>query len=493
MWKDDLSKSGSKSTGERGPRSPVRVFVSYRRDDVPDATDRLAISLIDRLGRDQVFLDVDDIEIGAPFADVVQDWVARCDVLLAVIGRDWVDATDEDGARRLEDPGDYVRLEIEAGLARGIRVVPILMHGARIPKTTQLPDSLVPLLERSAVELSRAHWDFDVDKLAAALERIGAGKLQTVVAGREQPEREQTLNDHVVNKDAKPTLEAKAHAEPVKTELEDVHARPIRHNEPSSARGDGQRDVRHAILGLLRRTSPETWIRVGVIVALVVVAVVVTLLTGGTDPHPVRQNGSSKHQDGTTLLGTTPTTGSRADIPSCPGNPCLGITQTTGFQTTVGSTHNPLVVPHNGSIVAWTITLAKPTTTQIEFFNADGGGPAEAGIAILRTVPKADNTYRLIAQSPTVKLQSHFGKTIRFPLEHALAVRTGDVVALSVPTWAPAMALRYGHDTTWRASRPHCTRTTQSTQTHVGTSVQYYCLYEKARLTYSATLNVTPG
>src|SRR5947209_1242386 len=93
------------------------------------------------------------------------------------------------------------------------------------------------------------------------------------------------------------------------------------------------------------------------------------------------------------------------------------------------------------------------------------------------------------ASSPPVKLQPYFGKTAQFPLETTLKVKKGDVVALSVPTWAPALALGFGNDTSWRASRARsqCTSTSaQSTQTLAGTAVQYYCLYQTARLTYTA-------
>lgn len=154
-----------------GPRTAPTVFLSYRRDDVPDATDRLADSLIKRLGRDQVFLDVDSIDIGAPFAKVIHDWVSRCDVLLALIGPGWLAATDDEGARRLDNPKDYVRLEVEAGLARDMRVVPVLIHGARMPMPSQLPSSLLSLLDRNALELTRTHWQFDVNKLIEGLER----------------------------------------------------------------------------------------------------------------------------------------------------------------------------------------------------------------------------------------------------------------------------------------------------------------------------------
>ena len=97
---------GAESIDAGGSRTVPTVFVSYRRDDVPDATDRLAESLVQRLGREHVFVDVDSIDIGAPFAQVIDAWISRSDVLLAVIGRGWLSATDDEGAPRLErSPG----------------------------------------------------------------------------------------------------------------------------------------------------------------------------------------------------------------------------------------------------------------------------------------------------------------------------------------------------------------------------------------------------
>jgi hypothetical protein len=193
-------------------------------------------------------------------------------------------------------------------------------------------------------------------------------------------------------------------------------------------------------------------------------------------------------------VGVIPPT-SPETVPSCPGSPCLAVSRTTGFQVKVATAHNPLAVPRDGSIVAWTIMLGKPNATQIKFFNSNEGGVSEAGIAVLRPQPKPNLTYKLIAQSPLVKLQPYFGKTAQFPLATTIAVKKGDVVALTVPSWAPALALGFGKDTSWRASRPkgQCTTTsTQTTQMQVGTNVQYYCLYQTARLTYSATLVSTP-
>ena len=182
-------------------------------------------------------------------------------------------------------------------------------------------------------------------------------------------------------------------------------------------------------------------------------------------------------------------------VASCPASPCLAVSRTTGFQVKVATVRNPMGVPRSGTIVAWTITLGKPNATQVKFFNANEGGPSEAGISIVRAVRNAKLTYKLIAQSPMVKLEPYFGKTAQFALETTIPVKKGDVVALTVPSWAPALALGFGNDTSWRASRPKggCTSTSsQTTQTTVGSSTQYYCLYQTARLTYSATLVSTP-
>jgi len=193
-------------------------------------------------------------------------------------------------------------------------------------------------------------------------------------------------------------------------------------------------------------------------------------------------------------VGVIPTT-TPPTAPSCPASPCLAVSRTTGFQVKVATNTTLMDAPKAGSVVAWTITLGKPNATQVKFFNANEGGPAEAGIAVLRAEKKPNLTYRLIASSPTVKLEKYFGKTVQFPLETTIKVRKGDIIALTVPTWAPSLALGFGKDTSWRASREkkQCSSTSsQSTQTSIGSAVQYFCLYQTARLTYSATLVSTP-
>lgn len=170
--------------------------------------------------------------------------------------------------------------------------------------------------------------------------------------------------------------------------------------------------------------------------------------------------------------------------------PCLAISRTTGFQTKVGSVNSPLTIPANGRIVAWTIDLGRPTSTQTKFFDENEGGVAEAGISILQPEKAPAMTYKLIAASPVVKLQSYFGLNTQLALEKSIKVKAGDIVALTVPTWAPALALGFEKSTAWRASREAkaCSVTnTETAQVELKSKVTYSCRYLTARLAYSAT------
>ena len=148
----------------------TRVFISYRREDSAGSTGRLYDSLVERLGKDsEIFLDVDSIDAGVDFVDRVNDAVAGCDVALVVIGRQWSNARTADGSRRLDDPSDFVRLEIEAALNAGVLVLPILVDGGVMPHADDLPVSLQPFLRREAVELSHNRWRYDVDRLVGSI------------------------------------------------------------------------------------------------------------------------------------------------------------------------------------------------------------------------------------------------------------------------------------------------------------------------------------
>jgi hypothetical protein len=116
-------------------------------------------------------MDVDNIRLGVNFVEVLRNEVASCGVLLAVIGRNWLDARDNEGNRRLENPDDFVRVEISAALQRDIPVIPILVDGARIPSADRLPDDLKELALRNALEVRHASFKDDVDKLIRELKR----------------------------------------------------------------------------------------------------------------------------------------------------------------------------------------------------------------------------------------------------------------------------------------------------------------------------------
>jgi len=129
----------------------VRVFISYRREDTSGQAGRLYDALAEKLGQDNVFMDVDTIDIGVEFKHAIESAVSSCDVLFVMIGPRWLTAADSRGERRLSRADDYVRLEVEAALGRNIRVVPALIAGAVMPVADDLPGTLAPLALRNAV------------------------------------------------------------------------------------------------------------------------------------------------------------------------------------------------------------------------------------------------------------------------------------------------------------------------------------------------------
>lgn len=145
------------------------VFISYRREDSGAWAGRVYDRLAKRLGSKNVFLDVGNIQPGLDFVDVLTKRVAACDALVAIIGKDWISAADKDNRRRLDNPHDYVRIEIEAALERGVRVIPVLVQGTAMPKADELPDTLKKLANRQGIEVSLDRFDSDVKRLTRAL------------------------------------------------------------------------------------------------------------------------------------------------------------------------------------------------------------------------------------------------------------------------------------------------------------------------------------
>jgi hypothetical protein len=234
--------------------------------------------------------------------------------------------------------------------------------------------------------------------------------------------------------------------------------------------------------------------------AVLFATLVAILAPGSADSAPLR----------VLVLGQTP----QMPKPSCPGKivngepviPCLVEGHVTGFQTNADGLAKPFEAPFEGKVVAWSISLSRPsgrkTKTagdQIEAFNKLLGTPSEARISILRPVPKTrPPEFKLVRQGPTQILNPYFGSTPVFTLDHPLVVLKGQVVALTVPTWAPMFAIDVPNQDTWRASRQakHCETEKDIVdgrpQQALGSTKKYGCFYSNARLVYAATLVKKP-
>ena len=145
------------------------IFINYRREDSISTAGRLYDRLSQTFGRKNIFMDVDHIPAGVDFVAHLNTQVAACNIILVVIGPHWLEAKDENGGRRLDNPDDFVVIEIATALARNIRVIPVLVDGARMPKAGELPASLKALARRQAVEVRQLHFGRDAEAL---LERI---------------------------------------------------------------------------------------------------------------------------------------------------------------------------------------------------------------------------------------------------------------------------------------------------------------------------------
>jgi hypothetical protein len=158
-----------------------KIFINYRRGDDPGNTGRLFDRLQDVFEPQQLFLDVDNIAPGLDFVRELNERVAECDIVLAVIGRGWLDSRNAEGARRLDDPDDFVRIEIESALNQGKRVIPVLVGEGQLPRPEDLPEPLRPLTRRNAVRLTHERFRADVAGLVKALQH----SLQEIEARRE--------------------------------------------------------------------------------------------------------------------------------------------------------------------------------------------------------------------------------------------------------------------------------------------------------------------
>lgn len=244
----------------------------------------------------------------------------------------------------------------------------------------------------------------------------------------------------------------------------------------------------------IRLQRGRALIAVGLACALL--ALVAAAWPGAADSAPAR----------VVVLGQTDT----SPPPSCPGKivnsveviPCRVEGHVTGFQVKAGGVPDPYVAPFDGKIVAWSISLSRPsrkdgktTTDEVAFFNEILGKPSQARIGVLRRVKGSKPpAFTLVRQSPIQLLNPYFGRTPIFALEHPLTILQGQVVALTVPTWAPMFAVNVGPENTWRGSRQpkHCSSTADIQGGHpqqgVGKKKVYGCFYSEARLLYTATV-----
>lgn len=165
-----------------------KIFINYRRDDSSGTAGRVYDRLVQAFGRENVFMDVDHIPAGVDFVEHLDTQVAAADAILVVIGPHWTQAKDDEGRLRLHNPDDFVVIEIASALTRNIRVIPVLVDGARMPKADELPDKLKPLVRRNAVEVRNSQFGRDADALTAKVREAiklpepGAGSALRFVA-----------------------------------------------------------------------------------------------------------------------------------------------------------------------------------------------------------------------------------------------------------------------------------------------------------------------
>jgi hypothetical protein len=240
------------------------------------------------------------------------------------------------------------------------------------------------------------------------------------------------------------------------------------------------------------------WALIGA--ACLLAGLVAVAAPGAADSAPLR----------VVVLGQTPET----PPASCPGEQVNGAIvkecrvegHVTGFQSIADGVARPFEAPFEGKIIAWSITLSKPSaketktaTDELGFFNEFFGTPSQARIAVLRPVEDSKPPkYKLVRQGPIETLNPYFGSTPVFALDHPLTVLKGQIVALTIPTWAPMFALNLSPENTWRGSRlpEHCISREDVQGGHpqqgVGKIKTYGCYYSEARLLYTATLVKKP-
>jgi hypothetical protein len=248
-----------------------QIFISYRREESRWLAGRLYDRLVARFDRKQIFMDIDGIALGDDFVKTIEKRISECDVLIAVIGAHWLTSTDQQDGRRLDNPEDYVRMEIATALRRDIRVIPVLVDGASMPRSADLPDDLEPLVRRHALRISDTGFDDDCRRLVAAIEQV----LEKNVAEQREHEQKEQLEAGRRETEAKNRLETERRAKEV------IPARSLKANVEKE-RGGGS-------LALLRfwRSLPRS-VRgtLGVLTFGLMICLVAKLIIESSTPHP---------------------------------------------------------------------------------------------------------------------------------------------------------------------------------------------------------------
>ena len=273
-------------TGEGVPGASSRVFISYRREETAYPAGWLYDRLDERFGDAQVFKDVDSIPLGDDFVAAITTAVGSCDVLLALIGDKWLTITDERGRRRLDDPHDFVRLEVEAALARNVRVIPVLVDGARMPRADELPDSMAGLVRRQALELSPSRFDSDTNRLAKVL----ATTLAEVRAAAQVPEHSEAALDSAAESTTAEVSAPSGPAEsPIPAEAHSVAGPPASRSPDDAGAADQPR--RH------RGLAPVI-AAVAVVVAVLAVIAAILVIAGGDDDEADEADDAAEQSGG---------------------------------------------------------------------------------------------------------------------------------------------------------------------------------------------------
>ena len=295
----------------------ARIFISYRRDDSDIWVSRLVEELCKHFPSDQVFQDVASIDPGADFVESLDKALGTAAVMLAVIGPGWLSATDKQGRRRLDLPGDFVRQEIAESLRRpGVRVFPLLVNGAQMPAEEDLPDPLKALHRRQAFDLTVRHWHPDVAQLVQTLKRVpglAEDRRENEAEIRERAEQDAQRRDAQeraareeaerisaqaqARKDAEAQARRKAEDEERRRFEDEAQQKAAQATQRKAAEAESQRDATVAQSAETGHTAGTAWKPLAVIGAvIVVVALLVFFGSNQVETQPAAAPASETKQ-----------------------------------------------------------------------------------------------------------------------------------------------------------------------------------------------------